>query len=254
MSSGSRTGHVGAILHKTYSIAEATAAFDPNGAVEFVCDRQFVVLPDAILCMFAAGDPASAAHLDSPSDVTWRPQQIDYEPLADIPWLPRKVRDVFGPDRRPVKQHHMFLRLPGDGKFFYAGRAHLGSYSVPPPGSASADRSASFSLYEKLPRPEWQRLGGYPGWLIELNHRTTRVENGDLDALRNLLAELPCREFSHLSLSVTRRTRSIFTPTRGAAGSCIPATWQTPASIPEIFPVADAIRKPKHFDAPAASN
>jgi hypothetical protein len=63
----------------------------------------------------------------------------------------------------------VFLRLPKDERFFYSGKAHLGNYSA---------SDASFSLDAKLPRTEWLRLGGFPGWLVEINHRTERVDTG----------------------------------------------------------------------------
>jgi len=67
-----------------------------------------------------------------------------------------KVTEAWGSERQRIKEHHVFLRLPGDESFLYAGKAHLGSYSA---------AEANFTLNEKLPRDEWLRLGGYPGWL-----------------------------------------------------------------------------------------
>jgi hypothetical protein len=188
-------------LHATYSVEEAIASFDSTGAAELVCDRQFVILPTAVLCMATVGDPATRPHLSSPSHLVWRPRRIDYAPFDDRPWLPSEVREVWGPDRRKIKEHHMFLRLPSDESFFYAGKAHLGSYTEPRSGSTPSQRSADFFLSEKVPRSVWLRLGGYPGWLIEINHRDERLDSGDLGALRQLMAELPRQEFSHLSMT-----------------------------------------------------
>jgi hypothetical protein len=188
-------------LHETYTIDEAVASFDSTGAAEFVCDQQFVVLPTAVLCMATVGDPATQAHVSSPSSVVWKPGRMDYAPRDENPWLPNQVREIWGPDRKRVKEHHMFLRLPSDESFFYAGKAHLGSYGGPPSGGTPSERTANFSLNARVPRSVWLRLGGYPGWLIEINHRAERVDNGDLDALRQLMAELPRQEFSHLSMT-----------------------------------------------------
>jgi hypothetical protein len=63
------------------------------------------------------------------------------------------------------------------------------------------ERSANFSLSEKLPRDVWLRLGGYTGWLIEVNHQTHRVDNGDLGTFRQLAEKLPDQEFSHLCMT-----------------------------------------------------
>jgi hypothetical protein len=61
----------------------------------------------------------------------------------------------------------------------------------PPSGGAPSQPTTNFCLREKVPRSVWLRLGGYPGWLIEVNHRDERVDNGDLGVLRQLIAELP---------------------------------------------------------------
>jgi Immunity protein Imm1 len=188
-------------LHGMYSVEEAIAAFDATSAAELLCDRQFVILPTAVLCMATVGDPATRPNLSNPSHVVWRPARIDYAPIDDVPWLPSKVREVRGADRRKIREHHVFLRLPSDESFFYAGKAHLGSYGGPRSGGTPWQRTADFRLNEKVPRSEWLRLGGYPGWLIEINHRDERVDNGDLGALRRLTAELPRQEFSHLSMT-----------------------------------------------------
>jgi hypothetical protein len=81
---------------------------------------------------------------------------------------------------------------PGDEKFLYAGKAHLGSYSA-----AQTD----FTLNEKLPRNEWLRLGGYTGWLIDLHNRSERVDKGDLDSFRRHTAEIAGQEVLHLRMT-----------------------------------------------------
>ena len=132
--------------------------------------------------------------------MVWRPGRIDYEPFDDYPWLPSKVREVWGPDRQKIKDHHVLVRLPGDERFVYAGKAHLGSYGGPRSGGQPWERTATFSLDEKLPRSAWLRLGGYPGWLIEVNHRPERVDDGDLATWRQLTAAMS-EEFSHLTMT-----------------------------------------------------
>jgi len=199
-------------LHQAYTIDEAVAAFGRAGRAEFECDRQFVVLSTAVLCMATVGDPPTQTHLDSPSRVVWKPARIDYVPFDIYPWLPDSVHKVWGPDRSRIKQHHVFLRLPSDERFVYAGRAHLGSFGGPRKGATPAQCEATFSLDEKLPRPEWLRLGGYPGWLIDINHNSERIDSGDREAFRRLLVALPSQEFSHLSMTrYEEDTMSLYT-------------------------------------------
>jgi hypothetical protein len=95
----------------------------------------------------------------------------------------------------------VFLRLPGDASFLYAGRAHLGRYAGPASGGGPSDRQASFSLDERLPRDEWLRFGGYPGWLIEANHQSERVDKADIAAFRRLAVEIANLKFSHLYMT-----------------------------------------------------
>jgi hypothetical protein len=116
-------------------------------------------------------------------------------------WLPETVREVWDRSRKPVRKvrdHHVFLRTPSDKRFFYVGPAHLGSY-----GSFGkyTGVSAHFSLNEKLPREVWLKFGGYPGWLVEVNHQSYRVASGDLVAFEQLVNQLPEQEFSHLCMT-----------------------------------------------------
>jgi hypothetical protein len=179
-------------LHRRYSIEEAVAAFEPAGSPEFFYDQQFVVMDKAILCMATVGDPVTQTHVSSASLVVWKPGRIDDVPLQQRWDAHDKITEAWGPERKRIKQHHVFLRLPGEEKFLYAGQAHLGSYSA-----AEAD----FTLDEKLPRAEWLRLGGYPGWLIHLNKRCERVDTGDLEAFRRLTSEMAGQEVSQLRMT-----------------------------------------------------
>lgn len=191
-------------LHQWYMPDEAVAAIGDTATPEFLCDDQFVFLSQVVLCFATVGDAATESHVSCPSCVVWRPNRLDYATSDEYPWLPEKVREVWDRSQKEVKKirdHHVFLRLPADVRFFYAGKAHLGSYGGPMTGGTPADRSANFSLNEKLPRDIWLRFGGYPGWLIDVNHRTQRVENGDLRAFRQLIEELPHQEFSHLCMT-----------------------------------------------------
>jgi hypothetical protein len=183
---------VGPKLHRRFTIDEAVAAFEPAGTAEFLCDHQFVIFPKAILCMATVGDPAKQTHVSSASHVVWKPGQID-DMTLDQRWsVHDKVTEAWGSERQRIKEHHVFLRLPGDESFLYAGKAHLGSYSA---------AEANFTLNEKLPRDEWLRLGGYPGWLVDVSNRSERIDPGDLDAFQRLLAEIAGQEFSHLSMT-----------------------------------------------------
>jgi hypothetical protein len=182
---------VGLTLHERYTIGEAVAAFEPTAPAEFLCDQQFVVLDKAVLCMATIGDPATQPHLSSASRVTWKSDRTDMP--RDQRWdMHDKITDAWVPNRQVRKEHHVFLQLPTEKSFLFAGRAHLGSWSA---------AEANFTLNQKLPREEWLRLGGYTGWLIDIDHRSERVDKGDLEKFRRLAGETAGLEFSHLSMT-----------------------------------------------------
>ena len=60
-----------------------------------------------------------------------KPGRLDYDPDDEIPWLPAPVREVWGPKRERLKEHHIFLRPADDERFSYIGTAHLGSWGGP---------------------------------------------------------------------------------------------------------------------------
>jgi hypothetical protein len=183
---------VGLNLHERCTIEQAVAAFEPAAPAEFLCEQQFIVLDKAVICMATVGDPATQPHLSSASCVIWKSDRIGDIPRDERWYLHDKITDAWVPNRQIRKEHHVFLRLPTEERFFYAGKAHLGSWSA---------TEANFTLNQKLPREKWLRLGGYPGWLIDVSHRSERVDNGDLAKFRRLAREVAGPEFSHLSMT-----------------------------------------------------
>src|SRR5262249_10269245 len=150
-----------------------------ESSTESFCDGQFIVLPKVVLCFATLGETQGASHLPCPSCFSWRPRHLGYEPSDEFPWLPKKVREVWDRSQKQatkLRDHHIFLRIPTDERFFYAGRAHLGSYG----NINGTGESANFSLKEKLPQDVWLKFGGYPGWLVEVNHLRHRVAAEDL--------------------------------------------------------------------------
>ena len=194
---------MGPALHNWYSAKDAVAAFGAAERPESFCDGQFVVLPSVVLCFVTVGQTFDEPHVSSPSCVVWRPK-LGLKPASQDEWLPEPVREVWdrsGKQVRKLRDHHIFLRTPADDRFFYAGDAHLGSYGSTRTTSGEWGLAANFSLSHKLPRDVWLKLGGYPGWLVEVNHECHRVEAGDLPAFERLVGELAGQEFSHLCMT-----------------------------------------------------
>jgi hypothetical protein len=192
-------------LHTWHTASEAIAAFAGDGAAEAFRDGQFVVVPSVVLCFVTTGQTFDEPHVSSPSRVVWRPKLGTARAHPDDnEWLPEKVREVWdrsGPQVQKLRAHHIFIRPPADERFFYAGEAHLGSYGSTPTTSGEWGLAANFSLSHKLPRDVWLKFGGYPGWLVEVNHECHRVEADDLREFERLVGELPRAEFSHLCMT-----------------------------------------------------
>jgi len=186
-------------LHQWYTADEAIAALGDPCVAELQCDGQFVVLPTAVLCLATVGNPATEPYTLIPSSFVWKPKRLDYDPADKIAWLPAKARDVLGPDRVKIKEHHIYLRAAGDERFLYAGTAHLGSYGN---NGKRGQEEAGFSLNVKLPREAWLHLGGFPGWRVELNHKGDQfLDRGDVEGFQRLVEELPRKKFGHLYLT-----------------------------------------------------
>jgi hypothetical protein len=207
---------VGLTLHQWYTADEAVAAFGGDADSQRSCDGQFVLLPEVVLCLVTLGKTTEESHIPCPSCFVWRPRRLDYEPSDALPWLPEKVREVWDRSQKPIRklrEHHVFLRTPSDESFIYAGPAHLASY-VSVPGNDVTEVSADFSLNERLPREVWLKFGGYPGWLVEINHHRHHVDADDLATFERLANELPRQEFSHLCMTRYEDSLTVHTNAR----------------------------------------
>jgi hypothetical protein len=188
-------------LHQWIEYDKAVEAFAEGGSSESLCDGDFVVLPEHVLCFITIGDRATQSHVPFPSSICWRPRRLDYAPGDKFPWLPDAAHEVWGPIREQLKQHHLFLRQPTDERYFYAGPTHLGCMIPPTTNRKDGDWGAFFTPDHRLPKEAWLHLGGFRGWLVEVNHQQHFVDAGDLDAFHKLLTQLPRNNFGHLQIT-----------------------------------------------------
>ncbi len=63
-------------LHQSYTAEEAVAAFGGDAASDRSCDGQFVILPEAVLCLITLGETTGEPHVFSPSCLVWRPRRL----------------------------------------------------------------------------------------------------------------------------------------------------------------------------------
>jgi hypothetical protein len=171
-------------LHRWSSKEHWIAEFAVAETAERVPDGQFVVLPSGTLCFFTVAQSIDESHVPSPAKVVWRPSLG-----ADLA-LPG------------LKQHHIFLRPSGGDEFLYAGVANLSSQGSTRTSTGAWGFAATYSLAHKLPRDDWITLGGYPGWLVEVNHKALRLDSHDLPAFERLVAQLLTAPwYYHLSMT-----------------------------------------------------
>jgi hypothetical protein len=207
---------MGLTLHNWYTAADAVDGFGSGEHSELFCDGQFVVLPSVVLCFVTVGNTPDVSHVSAPSEVVWRPKPDPVPSTKE--WLPEKVREVFdrsGQQVRRIRNHHIFLRTPADSDFVYAGEAHLGSYGGAPITNGVAGLAADFSLNHRLPREVWLHMGGYPGWLVEVNDdETHRIAEGDIPEFRRLVNKLFSQEFSHMCMTRYEDSLTVHTNAR----------------------------------------
>jgi hypothetical protein len=186
---------VGLTLHHRCTLDDAIAA---NGGdarrPRSFCEDSFVVLPKVVICLISVGEGPAESHLSSPSCAVWR--SIQHRSL------PEEVTEVYDRSKKPIKklkEHHVLLRAKSDCDYLFAGPAHLGSYGGPAGGGLGVQ--ADFTLNNKLTREDWLHFGGFPGWLVDVNHETRRIDNGDVKTLKKLLKDVPRQKYSHLHMT-----------------------------------------------------
>ncbi|MBI4957299.1 MAG: hypothetical protein HY908_35140 [Myxococcales bacterium] len=178
------------VRHRSYTRDEAVAAFGGVDGAVVACDGALLLAPRAIACAVTATRGSGGSCFASPSSFRWRIRTSDYrgELRNDAPvWA-----DAPPSDPLPT---HLFVRLPGDDAYFYAGPVTLTGHR-----SEGNTQVAELGLEQKIPREAWLRFGG-AAWSIEVNHARHTLASGAVDALERLLAALGARTFGHLRMT-----------------------------------------------------
>lgn len=177
-------------LHHTYTLDQALSELG-DAPREMLCDGQFVALPESVLVFMTIGSTPEQPYVLTPSSLIWKPVRLDYEPMDLYPWLPAKARS------KGAWKHQLFVRAAADSAYFFAGKAHLGSY-----GSDSINGiTARFSLETPLPRQLWLQLGGYTGWAVEANHTVHYLAPEDTAGFARLAVESLAHQYAHIILT-----------------------------------------------------
>lgn len=152
----------GAELYGWYGGDEAIAAFGAVKEALAVCDGNWTILPDAVLCLAEIGEPPDASHFPNAGEFCWaadKPYAVRDEGHARF--VPKEV--VGGHADRPI---HLFVRPKGSEKYRYIGR--LGPAYRFTLGGRSNFGDATFDLSPALPSRVWVKLGGLK--LGDLDH------------------------------------------------------------------------------------
>ena len=162
-------------LYERYHRHEAIALFGPEGEAQVLCDGQWVIFPDVVLCFAEVGDPPRMSHFSNGGEfccVADRPYRVSDE--KHVKFVPREVvaRHARG------RTIHLFVRSRGSDHYLYIGK--LGPSYVQIHGVGTPDGAARFRLSPALPSEVWIGLGGLqPG---ELDHAAI---DAALDRLRD---------------------------------------------------------------------
>jgi hypothetical protein len=142
-------------LYEQYDRRQALAPFGDELRAEKLCDGQWLVFFDAVVCLTAVGEPPGASHFASGSRFRW---------VADQPYRVHEGQynhfvppQVIGPagKARPI---HLFVRPDRSAAYRYVGRLEP-SYMQQAPGSGNHGM-AEFELRPTLPSDVWSELGG----------------------------------------------------------------------------------------------
>lgn len=180
-------------LYSLYSRPAALEALGLAGASGTGWGGRLVIGPDALAVFTAVGPAESAPSFLTPDRFRFRPDRPYSSTVPGNDWMPEELANPV--DRPP--DVHLFLQ-EGEERFRYVGRLRLGMYTLP---RDYRHQYADFDVTPRLPREQWLRYGGYPGWKLTLNHQEFLLDAADLASLDARLASLQDQEDAHLFLT-----------------------------------------------------
>jgi hypothetical protein len=154
-----------------------------------LCDGQFIVTAQAIICLVAVARSKDHTHFLTPSMFRWIPVR-DYEVANDdYPWLPLEIRLTSSGARLPCL---LFVERAGNG--LYVGKLTVFSY-----GFDSRGKQATLKLDPRLSRAMWAILGSYDAWGISINGQALSAKN--LAEVLHHLQEANAMEYAEICLT-----------------------------------------------------
>jgi hypothetical protein len=142
-------------LYERYDRHEAVALFGSEADARSLCDGQWVIFPDVVLCLAEVGEPPRMSHFRNGGEFCW---------VADRPYRVSDEKHVKFVPREVVARHargrtiHLFVRSRGSDHHLYVGK--LGPSYMQIHGVGAPHGAARFRLSPTLPSEVWIGLGG----------------------------------------------------------------------------------------------
>jgi len=174
-------------LYRQYDRQQAISFFGHLNEAKVLCDGQWLVLPNAVVCLSTVGEPPGVSHFHPASRFHWvadKPYEASDDQWAFLPLETRAGRK----EDRPM---FLFVRAAASDRFTYVGQlAPAHSWGV---RAGHTFGFGNFDLSPTLPSRVWETLGGpHPG----------DPDTFDLDQALHGLAQTQC---VHERLAILRR-------------------------------------------------
>jgi len=167
------------VLYARYERHDAIALFGSESKARSLCDGQWLVFADAVVCLTLLGEPPKMSHFEKASRFCWvagkpfRVRRHEY-----ITFVPDEVIGNNG--KTPKRPIYLFVQPPASPKYVYVGRLEPSYMQEVTQGNPDNFGKAYFHLDPTLPSEVYQDLGGYdPG---DTNHAELDRLLGSLDA------------------------------------------------------------------------
>jgi hypothetical protein len=141
-------------LYRQYRLDEAVSFFGSNAEAESLCDGQWLIFPNAVICLAKIGAPPQASHFGDASEFCWvadKPYRVNDE--GDLHFVPAQVLD-----QRGEHAIHLFLSSAQSPDYRYVGE--LAAFHRGESGSREHHGMACFRLTPTVPSSVLVQLCG----------------------------------------------------------------------------------------------
>jgi hypothetical protein len=143
-------------LYRPYTSGEIAALFGVSLAGASLCNGQWLIFPDAVICCVDVGQGPEKSFFKTGACFRWVADR-PYHVSSKLPhFLPGQVMGA----AREACPILLFARGPDDADFLYLGELEPAHFCKLPTGSHHG--TADFALRPALPSALWERLGAAP--------------------------------------------------------------------------------------------